>query len=183
MTIQALDEVVMSVECNERGGTITRDVSLCELSIENLKFLYEKLSEFPILFNDYVTNDLNSFIDAFVAVQADGSVKSRGIIWLVDDVGILFINGIIPHYEAQAHFTFWDKKIRGRENLILKMLKYLFEEYKFHRIVVQVPLYAPPVMRFVERLGFTKEGRKREATLRDGEWFDVNLYSMIEHEV
>lgn len=82
-----------------------------------------------------------------------------------------------------AHFAFWDRRFRGREELVLKMLEYVFEKYGFHRVETRVALYANPVMAAVERIGFVKEGRAREAVLKDGEWYDTNLYAILRREV
>ena len=97
----------------------------------------------------------------------------------VDDVGIFFLNEIIPHQSASAHFVFWDKRFRGREELCKEMLRYVFEQYKFERIQVEVPLYAYHTMDAVENLGFVLEGRIRRAILYHDKWFDVNLYSVL----
>ena len=182
MTTQVANDIVMWVECDEPEGIVERAVRPCRLSFEKLKYLYEKLSEFDVLFNDHVKNDPSAFISSFI-VDVNGRAESTGLIWEVDDVGILYITDIRPGYEAMAHFSFWDKRLRGREKLAQEMIKYVMKRFKFHRIVCEVPMYATPSMGFVERVGFQHEGRKRQVVRYHGEWFDVNQYSIVEGDL
>jgi len=172
----------MTIECVESDGTQMRSVRLCKLTPEKLKYLHEKLSQFEVMFNEHVQGDMESFIKTFLTFEGF-DIQPTGLIWEVDDVGILYLTEIRPAYEAQAHFSFWDRKFFGRENLIRKMMRYVFDEFGFHRIVVEVPLYAKPTLFAIERIGFVQEGRKREAVKYRGKWFDMNLYSILEHEV
>jgi RimJ/RimL family protein N-acetyltransferase len=142
-----------------------------------------KISRFEKAFNDYVKNDPQSFLEVFFSPDSKGEPSAQGIIYEVDDVGILYLTEIRPGVSALAHFNFWDQRFRGREELCRAMLRYAFGKFKFHRITAQVGLYAKPELVAVERIGFVKEGRMREATIYKGEWFDVNLYSILEREV
>ena len=135
-----------------------------------------------MLFNDFVKDDYAAFVNHFV-VQIDGKPSPAGLFWDVDDVGIILINNIVPYQSATAHFVFWDGILRGRENLCREMLKYGFETYKFRRISVEVPLYAAKTKKFVQRVGFIQEGRLRKATLWKGDWFDVNVFSVLPEDL
>lgn len=174
--------IILECECRERGGTVVRTVRLGHLSMERMKFLWEKLSEFDVLFNDFVQGDFKAFVNHFI-VQVDGQPAPAGLLWDVDDVGIIMVNEIIPFDSAKAHFVFWDKRFRGRENLIRKMLEYGFETYKFRRIRTEVPLYAAKTKKSVQRVGFIQEGRMRKAALWKGEWFDVDIFSILPEDL
>jgi len=171
------------VECEEPGGKVLRTVRLCRLSYDKLVELYKHSSEFGVLFNNHFQNDLESFLGIFVDMDAGGAVHGRGLAWEVDDVGLLYLTDIRPEFEAVAHFTFWDRRFRGRERLIRTGLQLAFSHLGFHRIVAEVPLYAQSTIRAVERVGFVKEGRKREAVKYKGEWFDTLLYSILERDL
>ena len=150
--------------------------------MERMKYLWEKLSGFDVLFNDFVRGDYKAFVNHFI-VQIDGQPTPAGLFWDVDDVGIILINDIVPFQSAIAHFVFWDRRFRGRENLCREMLKYGFKTYKFRRIRVEVPLYAKHTMEAVERIGFVREGRMRKAVLWKKEWFDVYMYSILPEDL
>jgi len=171
-------DYVLEVVCNERDSKVVRFVRPTELSLKRLEFIWEKLKDFDVLFNDYVKGDFSAFVDHFVK-QKDGELTAAGLMWDVDDVGMFFLNEIKPAISGTAHFTFWDQKFRGREVLCRKMLRYVFETYKFKRIEIRVPVYARHTMAAVERIGFIQEGRLRDISLYKGKWFDTNLYSIL----
>lgn len=176
-------ESVLEFECIERDGPIVRTVKPARLSVERLRTLWENLKEFDVLFNDFVRGDVQAFVDHFIRIDAAGEPHSRGLIWDVDDVGIFFLNNIRPHDSAQAHFVFWDRIYRGREELCREMARYVFDKYKFRRIYVEWPLYANFSIQFMERIGFVNEGRKRDAILYKGEWFDVMIFSLLPEDL
>lgn len=176
-------DTVLEIECEERDGTVVRAVKFVPLTIERLRFYYDNLKEFDVLFNEHVRNDFKSWISQFLSQDESGNVTSNGLIWQVDDVGIFYLTDIRPGYEALAHFNFWDQKFNGRRELCREMLKYIFTRFGFHRIVTEVAMYATKSLSAVEWIGFTKEGRKREAVKYKGEWWDVALYSILEDEV
>lgn len=151
--------------------------------MERLRFYYDNLKEFDVLFNEHVRNDFKSWIQQFITQDSSGELEPTGLIWQVDDVGIFYLTDIRPGYEALAHYNFWDQKFNGRKELCRETLRHVFGRFGFHRITTEVALYAEKTMNAVEWIGFTKEGRKREAVKYHGEWFDVALYSILEDEV
>ena len=179
-----LDEPLFEVECAERDGPVVRTVKMVSLTPEKLRELYLKLEQYPGLFSDYTRGDYEAFLNHFIAQRPDGSVIALGLIFEVDDVGIVYLTNISPGFQAQAHLAFWDRKLKGRDKLVKKLLDFGFNFLKLHRIYVEIPMYAVPVMPWLEKkLGFVNEGRLREATIYFGQWYDVNLYSMLAGEL
>lgn len=177
------DEPLMRVLCKEKGGDVVREIRLASLSTEKLRHYYDNLKQFRAIFNDHVNGSFERFANLFLSQNVEtGALQPRGLIWEVDDVGILFLTEV-DEVQGEAHFTFWDRRLKGRENLIIEMVRYVFMHYKIHRIETRVALYATPIMLAVERMGFKAEGRLRDAILYEGEWFDVNVYSILSHEV
>lgn len=174
--------VIVNVKCSEPEGEVVRSVRLAHLSVDRMRFLWEKLREFDTLFNDFVKDDYAAFVNHFV-LEVNGEPVPTGLLWDVDEIGIFLLHDIIPHQSATAHFVFWDRRFRGREELCIEMLKYAFDAYKFQRIKVEVPLYAYHTMDAVESLGFVLEGRQRRAILYHERWFDVNLYSVLPEDL
>jgi len=178
-----LGKFVLSHRCDEPGGPIVRTVRVGSYSFDMLRMLWEKIQEFDTLFDDFYEKDFSRFVDAFVKQDAAGNYVATGLFWTVDDVGIFRLTEMMPLQSAHAHFLFWDKRFRGREGLIRASLKHAFDKYKFHRIKVEVPLYAQKTLVAVERIGFKKEGRMREVVKYKGDWFDANLYSILERDL
>lgn len=176
-------EPIMVVECAEPGGTFQRKVRLCVFSIEKLRYLYEKLKPFKTLFNDFVKDDPDAFVKSFVRIDGHGDVQCYRLVYEVDDVGILALTDIDAGCDAKAHFTFWDRRFRGREKLIRQMILYVMQQFDLHRVEVEIPLYVPNAIKFVLRLGFKYEGRRRQVVKYEGQWFDSDLFSILRHEV
>lgn len=178
-----METEVLRAECVEPEGTVERIVREAPLTIERLRRMWENLSQFRVLFNEQI-KDFDSFISTLIYQDAAGNIKPRGLFWEVDDVGLIYLTDIVPGFQADGHFTFWDRRLRGRDLLLLEMAKYLITEFELHRLVCRVPLYSQPTLRYVERvLKFTKEGRLREAIHFDGQWWDVATFSMLEGEI
>ena len=56
-------------------------------------------------------------------------------------------------------------------------------ERGFHRLQLEVYGFNERAMRHAERSGFVREGVKRKAYLRDGEWVDGVLYALVEDDL
>lgn len=181
-TASRIMEPILEVLCPEPEGNILRKVSLAELTEEKLRHYWEKLRVFPTLFWQESTT-FAGFVQQLFVIDHGQVVDATGIIWEVDDVGLFFITDIYPGYQATGHFTFWDRRIRGREVLIQAMIRYLFQEFGFHRLVTEVPVYSSMVNRVVRRVGFVQEGKLRKAVRYNDEWWDVNIYSILEEEI
>jgi RimJ/RimL family protein N-acetyltransferase len=105
------------------------------------------------------------------------------LFWRIDDyVGLYFLTDI-KDTEATAHFTFFDRRFKGRSGMTHRMLRHLFQRYKFQRLNVEVPVYVGEnIHKFVKGLGFVREGKKRRAVEFDNKFFDVIQYGLIGEE-
>ena len=61
--------------------------------------------------------------------------------------------------------------------------RHLVRELGFHRLQLEVYGFNERAQRHAERSGFVREGVKRKAYLRDGEWVDGVLYGLIEDDL
>ncbi len=176
------EDIILSCECDEPEGKIERHVRLAELSIEKIIFFWHKMKDFDLLFNDFVKGDFTAFVNHFI-VTVDGEPTPAGLIFEIDDVGLFILNEIRPAISCEAHFLFWDRRFVGRDELCRKGLAYAMDKYKFVRIEVNVPLCSPNTIHAVERIGLFLEGRKRDSFKYKGEWYDVNMYSMLPEDM
>ena len=62
------------------------------------------------------------------------------------------------------------------------LVDYAFYELKLHRIQATTSSANPESYRVMERLGMRREGQMREATFRDGAWFDALIYGILARE-
>lgn len=195
-----LDPVTFAT-CNEKGKWATRKVYPFICTIENLQRLWEVARVHPTLFGIAATKDFGEFCNVFVHYDENKKVYGNGLMWLVDDyVGLFYMNEIFAPDDALVHFSFFDRRMRGREPLVKAMVKYVFEKYGFHRLSAQIPMFALPrgyreeclrtgkspteagIFGFIKACGFKQEGRKRSCVSYKDERFDLMLYGILREE-
>ena len=59
----------------------------------------------------------------------------------------------------------------------------LLEELGFHRLELEIYAANERACAHAERVGFVREGRKRKAYLKDGDWVDSVLYALIPEDL
>jgi RimJ/RimL family protein N-acetyltransferase len=59
----------------------------------------------------------------------------------------------------------------------------LLEELGFHRLEMEIYGFNERACAHAERSGFTREGRKRRAYRKDGEWVDSVLYAILAEDL
>lgn len=69
----------------------------------------------------------------------------------------------------------------GKESLRL-LLDYCFEKLELHRVSAETFEYNSAWRDLVEGMGFTKEGVAREYLHRDGQYWDKEMYSLLDRE-
>jgi RimJ/RimL family protein N-acetyltransferase len=57
--------------------------------------------------------------------------------------------------------------------------EYLFDGLGFHRLQLEIYGFNERAMRHAERAGFTREGARRSAWWRNGEWVDGVLFGLV----
>lgn len=176
---------IFSCKCYEPEGEVNRTVYSMNITPNTLRVLWEKSKVYPTLFNHDINNDFNKFCNLFLSQSPDGSLKSNGIFYVIDNfVGVFYLTDIVPALDADAHYAFFDRRHRGRVDLVKKMLTYLFNEFGFRRLSTSIPSYAHTnINRFVARLGFKQEGTKRDSMLHDGNVFNESLYGILRKDI
>ena len=90
-----------------------------------------------------------------------------------------------PHRSASLGVGIGDvgsrRKGYGEEAMRL-LIAYGFREMNPHRIELTVFEYNEPAIRLYEKIGFVREGTSRDRFRRDGKWWDMYWYSMLEEE-
>lgn len=186
ITASLLDEEpIMTVICHEKHGDVERTVRPMILTMENLRRFWEEARQYKSLFTEEINGDFGAFLNVFLITSPDSkSIIPRGLFWVIDDfVGVFYITDIVLGHDAQVHYSFFDRKHRGRQELAKALLKWAFDKYKFRRLSTTIPTYATKAANgFAESLGFVREGKKRRAARYQGRWFDVILYGILAEE-
>lgn len=176
---------VVVIDCDEPQGLITRKVKPLVFTAENLEKLYKSFSKFPTIFNKEYLSFVD-FMSMFFEIDPEtGKIEGKGIFFVVDDfVGVFYITNISWPYDALVHYSFFDRRHKGRVPLVRAMLKYVMSTWGFYRLSVEIPNYVNfGVRRFTEECGFALEGKRRRCVDYKGDRFDVNLYGILDRDI
>ena len=142
---------------------------------ENLEMVWNKLNQFPILFDDDVRGDFKSFIIDMT--------NKNSVIFLTGNYGICEICNIVPYRGCDVHLTFWDRRFRGRDGECRAVIKWIFNTLQLHRITVSTVSIAHSTINFIKALGFRREGVIRESYPYKGRLLDVHIFGLLRDEV
>jgi RimJ/RimL family protein N-acetyltransferase len=76
-------------------------------------------------------------------------------------------------------------RFRGRrlaDEAARQFQRLLLGELGYHRLELEIYAFNERACTHAERAGFVREGRKRKAYLKDGEWVDSVLYAIVAEE-
>jgi len=77
-----------------------------------------------------------------------------------------------------------DFRRRGVADEAARLLqRYLLLELGYHRLELEIYAFNERACAHAERAGFVREGQKRKAYLKDGEWVDSVLYALLAEEL
>lgn len=180
-------EPILTVTCNEKGGDIDRSVYPFVFSEENIKKFWEQSKKYPQIFGKQTIGTIEDFLNIFFYLDPEGFWKTENLFYVIDDfVGMLSLTNIYHPHDALMHFTFWDGRLRGRENIIKEMMTYVINTYEFNRLSAEIPAYvSKSTLQFVSnRIGLTLEGKKRSAQVSpNGNLVDVLLYGVTKKDI
>lgn len=141
---------------------------------------WEKASKFKVLFWDEIDGSFEKFASMLISREGD-RLSANGLFWRIDDfVGVFYVTHI-QAYDAQIHYSFFDRRTHGRQILTRRMIQYGFKEFGFQRLSAEIPCFVK-TFQFIEDVGLKYEGRKRNAVYFDGQWFDTKLYGVLREE-
>lgn len=149
------------------------------LTPERVRFLYSVYQKYDILLSDPFKKDVDAFMDY---IMSPGTVLFEIIL---DDVpvGITYADTIVPKHNANVHYIFWDLRTKGRQRLLLSILRNFMESLDLNRVTMAVPVFAFAALNRLKHMGAWLEGRRRAAVLRNGEWEDQLVFSILRSEL
>ena len=176
-----LDTIAFTYDCDEPEGIVTRTVRPIEFTPDNLIKLYNQISKFRTFMGKEIHN-LDDMIRFFVS-EENGVYKPRGLCMVVDDfVGLFWLSDIDGIFEASVHYTFFDRRHKGRIGLCKKAIEYTFNTFQFHRLTTNVPVTQPDTIKFVKKLGFVEIGTSRQNRIIRGRYYDTCNFDLLKEE-
>ena len=103
-----------------------------------------------------------------------------------DLIGVAEISGISEHNRhCTIGIIIGDRNYWGRgygREAIEVVLEYCFDVLQMHRVMTEVFEFNSAWKRLVEGTGFRKEGTEREYVYREEQYWDKEIYAMLESE-
>jgi RimJ/RimL family protein N-acetyltransferase len=98
-------------------------------------------------------------------------------------VGLASGMGIRPAVDAVIHIAMFDRRLRGRELVMLLCLGDFMVKYKLRRVTAFLADDNPMAKKLAIRLGFHHEGTMRAGFKRRGQFWDLQMYGMLLEEL
>ena len=103
-----------------------------------------------------------------------------------EPLGRIIITRMEPHYRSlDITKIYVGGSNRGRgvgTEVLLGLLKHFFEEMKLERVTLDYFTGNAKAAKLYRKLGFVDEGVARNACIKDGVYYDLNLMSMLSEE-
>ena len=137
---------------------------------------WNKMNQIKGLFDDFSKGNFEAFRN---------SMLSPNSLWLetTDGTGLLYLLNILPGVSASAHIIFWDRVLRGKEDVCIAAIKFAMQSIPLVKVNVFIPNYALALKKFVSHCGFQKEGKIRRWSILEGRLFDVFIFGITFEEV
>ncbi|KAK8061933.1 hypothetical protein PG994_008299 [Apiospora phragmitis] len=104
-------------------------------------------------------------------------------------IGFLFLHKYISDTTAHLRRTRISiqlaKPYQGKgygTEAIRWVLAWTFQWAGLHRVEIAAASYNERAVKLYTKLGFTMEGRQREAVFMNGEWYDIVSFGILQHE-
>jgi RimJ/RimL family protein N-acetyltransferase len=98
-------------------------------------------------------------------------------------IGLFYFTNVDKLVGIQLHGVSFDRHLSDKVPVIRSVLWWLFENFAVERVEVALAHYYRATMRFVEKVGFVREGVRRKALIHRGRWCDEHIYSITREEV
>jgi hypothetical protein len=155
------------------------EVKMLELNPEVVGSTWAKLQEYKTLFSDLTRYDLDNFINS---VTSD-YIHWYGIYKDGEMLGLMWLEGIEQIIDCNIHLVFFDRSTSDKVSIARRAMVAIFDQYPLYRITAVLPDMYYATIRLVEKIGFTKEGKKRKAVLIRNQWRDLAIYGLLRKEV
>jgi hypothetical protein len=118
------NEILFQATCEEPEGTFLRVARPLIFTPDNIGRLWEKVNKFPTLMGIEI-KDLQDMLNFFVKDYGNGTLQARGLCAQIDDLqGIFWLTDIEWPKQASIHYTFFDRRHKGRVDLCKEAVKY-----------------------------------------------------------
>lgn len=145
---------ILTLDCPERGGVVRRTVVEMPRDLRLWLEITKLMEGVPNFLSKSYRKNTEVFMDA------------RNHFYLIDDVGVAAVLQEKALPLAHVHVTFWDHKLRGREELCRRLCDYVMFYLELDQLHTAIPTTSEAVLAFVKRIGF-----RYQSTFNDYHYF------------
>lgn len=155
------------------------EVNQLELTVEKLDQMWQMFQKYKSLFSDHNRGDMHAWTVFITSPDTYWlEVSEAGV-----PVGLIYFEGFNKGIELIGHMVYFDRKPAEKLEVTRGILNFMFENFPIQRVVVEIPHMYHATDRLLIRLGFRKEGRKRQAVLLGGTWKDTIMYGLLRSDL
>lgn len=144
-----------------------------------LEYLWNRMKMYPQVFDDVIPRTFEAFHETMLAPTNQFYEILDG----EETVGLAAATQVRPTLDANMHVVMFDRRLRGREPVLLEALRDFGIRAKLRRMTVVLPEDNRTAIKLVGRLGFKLEGVMRKAHLRDGIYRDYHVFGILAEEL
>lgn len=156
------------------------DWTVCPLTLtqEKINGLWVMLQRYKTLFSDLTRGDTDNFVRTLGARSTMWfEVRKHGVI-----VGIIWFGDMWQVTDCTGHMVFFDRAPAEKLELCKAVVRWMFDNFPLQRMTVMPPEIYWAIGRLLPRLGFRREGCKREAILIGGKWVNQLIFGITRSE-
>jgi hypothetical protein len=156
--------LILEVPCFEKRGLVMRKVWIIRPDQSDVGWIFERLRGLPSMF---------SSIELVSHKQLEKLFDKSITYLLVDDVGMMSVGSSIVSiegvYHVDVHIVFWDRVLRGREELCRRAAQWAANYRYCGGVWTPIPTSSKTVIAFAKRVGFEAYDYRPDVTTdRDG---------------
>src|SRR5262245_29195027 len=149
------------------------------LTKPKLEYLWDRMSQFPQVFDDVIPRTFEAFKEGMLAPTNQFYEILQGD----ETLGLAAATQVRPRLDANMHLVMFDRRLRGREEIILAAMRDFAKRAQLSRMTACLPEDNKTAIKLVTRLGFRLEGVMRKAHLRDGVYRDYHIFGILREEL
>lgn len=96
-----------------------------------------------------------------------------------ESVGVLFMTDIHDPRLREIHAIFYDSALTNKVSVCRRLAQYTFDTFGFPRLTAAIPESFGATARFLKKVGFRMEGRKKKAAFIKRDWQDVLIFGLL----
>jgi L-amino acid N-acyltransferase YncA len=137
------------------------------------------MRQYPQVFDDVIPRTFEAFKEGMLAPTNQFYEIVQG----EETLGLAAATQVRPRLDANMHVVMFDRRLRGREPVLLAAMRDFALRAQLRRMTVILPEDNRTAIKLVGRLGFKLEGVVRKAHLRDGIYRDCHLFGILAEEL